>query len=329
MTRQWRLATFNIESLDFKPSRAAGFEARIIALRPLLQRINADVLCLQEVNAQKIPGQKDRGFAALDMLLCDTQYTTFYRATSHDPDTGSASDVHNLVILSRWPMSNKRQLHHDLVPPLASPFTEYVLRWDRPVQMADLTLPDGRTLHVVNLHLRAPRAVPLHAANKMAQPAHGSEEWAKGFYLAAAKRQGQALEARLAIEKLFDANPDALIAVCGDLNSDVHETPAKILCASAADMSDERSAPVSGNRSLTPLDARVSEATRFSVLHDGRAIMLDHILASRALTHVCGSVEVFNADLQDEFSAQEMVPTSFHAPVVATFATDERGRAND
>jgi endonuclease/exonuclease/phosphatase family metal-dependent hydrolase len=176
MTRQWPLATFNIETLDFKPSRAAGFEARRIALRPLLQRINADVLCLQEVNAQKIPRQKDRGFAALDMLLCDTQHTNFYRATGHDPDTGSASDVHNLVILSRWPMSNKRQLHHDLVPPLASPFTEDVLRWDRPVQMTDLTLPDGRTLNIVNLHLRAPRAVPSHAANKMAQPAHGSEE---------------------------------------------------------------------------------------------------------------------------------------------------------
>ncbi len=101
MTRQWRLATFNIESLDFKPSRAAGFEARIIALRPLLQRMNADVLCLQEVNAQRVPGRKERGFDELERLLSDTQYKAYHRATSHDPDTGNASDVHNLAILSR------------------------------------------------------------------------------------------------------------------------------------------------------------------------------------------------------------------------------------
>ena len=34
--------------------------------------------------------------------------------------------------------------------------------------------------------------------------------WAEGFFIAAVKRAGQALEARLFIDKLFDEDPDAM-----------------------------------------------------------------------------------------------------------------------
>jgi DNA polymerase len=42
--------------------------------------------------------------------------------------------------------------------------------------------------------------------------------WAEGFFAAAVKRAGQALELRLAIERVFDAEPGACIAVCGDFS---------------------------------------------------------------------------------------------------------------
>ena len=57
--------------------------------------------------------------------------------------------------------------------------------------------------------------------------------------------------------------------------------------------------------------------------------MLDHIIASRTLIYECPSVEVFNANLQDKYLAQKVAPTSFHAPIVATFIENGSGRASD
>jgi hypothetical protein len=42
-----RIATFNMESLDIGPDEKVPFEARIAALRPILDRLAADIVCLQ------------------------------------------------------------------------------------------------------------------------------------------------------------------------------------------------------------------------------------------------------------------------------------------
>ena len=46
-----RIATFNLESLDLPPKARVPLEVRAQILRPVLQRLEADILCLQEVNA--------------------------------------------------------------------------------------------------------------------------------------------------------------------------------------------------------------------------------------------------------------------------------------
>ena len=53
-----RLATFNLESLDLGPKARVDFATRVTVLRPALERIAADILCLQEVNGQRVAGQK-------------------------------------------------------------------------------------------------------------------------------------------------------------------------------------------------------------------------------------------------------------------------------
>ena len=80
-------------------------------------------------------------------------------------------------------------------------------------------LHGGRTLHVVNVHLR--RARRLSAGEDEPQTWRTMSAWAEGFFLAAVKRGGQALEVRLLVDQLFDADADALIVVCGDFNADV------------------------------------------------------------------------------------------------------------
>jgi hypothetical protein len=89
-----RVATFNLESLD------APVAPRARLLRPALERLDADILCLQEVNGQKVGGR--RMLAALDELLLGTPYAGFHRASTRFGK--GVADVHNLVTLSRFPI---------------------------------------------------------------------------------------------------------------------------------------------------------------------------------------------------------------------------------
>ena len=81
-----RIASFNLESLDLPPKARVPLEVRAEILRPALQRLQADVLCLQEVNGQHIPGQNERRLLALERLLAGTTYANYARATT----TGAA-----------------------------------------------------------------------------------------------------------------------------------------------------------------------------------------------------------------------------------------------
>ena len=67
------------------------------------KEIAADVLCLQEVDAQKTSPHGSRQFLALERLLSDTAYQNYYQVTSVRPGSMAPADIHNLVILSRWP----------------------------------------------------------------------------------------------------------------------------------------------------------------------------------------------------------------------------------
>ena len=143
MANQFRLATFNLENLDYSASRRAVFERRLDVLKPLLGELAADVLCLQEINAQKAD-HDGRRFLALDRLLAGDPYEGYHRATSVRPGTTAPADVHNLVIASRWPIIERRQLFHDIVakwswtpPAEGRPAQGPVeVAWDRPLLYA-------------------------------------------------------------------------------------------------------------------------------------------------------------------------------------------------
>lgn len=322
-----RLATFNLESLDDRPGRQPALDERIASLRPQLLRLDADVLCLQEVNGQRPAGGGARCLAALDRLLEATPYAGFARVSSKAADGRGAADVHNLVILSRWPITASAQLHHDLVaPPAYRPATADPaaseagsIAWDRPVLEATIAAPGAQPLHVVNLHLRAPLAAPVAGQKLDALSWRSVGGWAEGFFLATVKRSGQALEARLLVERIFDREPDALIAVCGDFNAEEREMPLRIIRGDVEDTGNGALA----SRVLVPLDRTLAESQRFSVLHGGRKVMLDHILVSRGLMAGYRHLEAHNEALGDELSALASrggSPDSYHAPVVAEFA---------
>jgi len=325
-----RVATFNVEDLDEPRPGGVPLDDRIAVLRPQLLALRADVLCLQEVSAH-VRHDGRRPLRALDQLVEGTPYAAFARATSRAP-SGGPSDKHNLVVLSRLPIIAEHQHLHDVVaPPIVrltttpQPRDEHV-RWDRPILEVHLALPDGRPLVVFDAHLRAPLAANIEGAKLAPLVWRTTEGWAEGYLLAAIKRTGQALELRRHIDRVFDTDGDARILVAGDLNADVTDAAYRILRANVEDTGN----PALAGRSLVALEDRIAEANRYTVVHGGRRLLLDHLLASPALAVCCVDAASLNEGLPDEsqLEAAHVAPVgSLHAPLVAELELPDRATA--
>lgn len=323
MTLRLNLATFNIENLG----RRGGADMPVAARKPTLQaqliRLSADVVCLQEVNAQAGNSTSPRIFEDLDAVLAGTPYAAFGRAFTVGRHGRGPLDIHNLVTLSRWPIRRQRQIWNDLMKepeylsPSAPDAARAAIAWDRPLLLTEIDLGLARSLHVINLHLRAPIAshLPQH---KRAQGVWTSTAgWAEGFFVASVKRNGQALEARLLVDQLFDADAAAWVVVAGDFNATAQEMPVRLL---RGDPEDTGNAGLAG-RALVPVADMAGDAA-YTVVHGPRRIMLDHILASRPLALACRKIVIDNAALLDETEPAALSarrPGSYHAPVLAEF----------
>jgi endonuclease/exonuclease/phosphatase family metal-dependent hydrolase len=330
MARTLRIATFNLENLDDQPGLEPPLASRIQVLRPQIERLRADILCLQEVNGQDTRKGQPRRLTALEKLLTGTPYESFERIVTHSPTSGGPLDRHNLVILSRLAVSAHGELRHDLVtPPSYHPITadppaqeQQLVAWERPLLRAEIELPGGRILHLLNLHLKS--ASPSFIQGQKLDPFTWKTVagWAEGTFLAAIKRAGQALEARIFVDRLFDRDPGALVAVCGDFNAEERETAVEILRGDEENTGNG----VLAMRVLVPLERSMPPSQRYSVVHGGRPEMLDHLLVSRSLLAFYRGSEIHNEALGDElvaFTAVHGSPESYHAPVVAEFTFPE------
>lgn len=266
-----RVATFNIESLDVGPKAHVDLETRVAVLRPILERLDADVLCLQEVNGQRVSGKKGRQLIALDRLLAGTRYQDYARATTSSGGSGVA-DVHNLVTLSRFPVVGQREVLHDFVPVLdrmriakgPQGGEPQDVRFDRPLLLTDIALPDGISLSVINAHLRAPLASPISGQKSGPFAWRSVSGWAEGFFLSAVKRDAQALELRLLLEEMLRGDTAKLIAVAGDFNAPDPSTALLIAVAPEEDLGQASWQPIPSSSSTArsrPTGAGASSIT--------------------------------------------------------------------
>jgi endonuclease/exonuclease/phosphatase family metal-dependent hydrolase len=315
-----RLATFNIENLGRRNGDGADIQARRPTLQAQLARIDADILCLQEVNAQGGGAGSPRRFRDLDAVLDGSAYAGFHRAHTRGKHGAGPIQIHNLVTLSRWPIRQSRQLWNDLVAPpeyVPRPDTAASVAWDRPILLSEIDIGADRALHVINLHLRAPLA--SHIADEKAAPLvwKSVPGWAEGFFVTAMKRAGQAFEVRLAVDEIFDADAGALVVVTGDFNATTRDVPVRIIRGDPEDTGNAQLA----HRALVSLSEGAGDSA-YTVMHGERRVMLDHILVSRPLALACRKITVDNAALLDETepaSVGARRPGSYHAPVVAEF----------
>jgi endonuclease/exonuclease/phosphatase family metal-dependent hydrolase len=331
MASMVRIATFNLENLDADPEGAGApakgpsLAARIQVMRPQLRRLRADVLCLQEVHGQDAAGGQRR-LDALQDLIASTPYAQFHLACTRAAD-GRFYRERNLVILSRFPILQHRQVMNDFIAKpayrsLTATPAETAAReigWERPALYAQVALPNNKTLHVLNVHFKSKLPTPIEGQYERAKYRWRTVAgWAEGYFISSMKRVGQALEARYLIDTILDGDDGALIATCGDFNADHDEVPVNAIRGLVEDTGNA----TLGNRIMVPCEFSIPEPARYSLLHLGRKTMLDHILVSRALLADYRGTEIHNEALPDEsgaFRTDVQFPESDHAPVVAEF----------
>jgi len=319
-----RIATFNLENLDDGPGVSPPLSERIPIMRPQLERVNADILCLQEVHGQGASGS--RTLEALDSLLAGTQYVGFHRAVTLTT-TDQYYDMRNLVILSRFPIltteiirdSDGPQPSYQMVTAIPADTTANTLNWERPLLYVQIDLGQARTLHLINVHLKSKLASNIPGQKLNSYTWKTVSAWAEGSFLSSIKRVGQALQARMLIDRIFDQHGlDALIAICGDFNAEADEVPLRAICGPVEDTGNPAHAP----RIMVPCENNVPPSARYSLFHLGKGNMLDHIIASRPLLRYFQKAEIHNEALPDEsgaFRSDTQFPESDHAPVIAEF----------
>jgi endonuclease/exonuclease/phosphatase family metal-dependent hydrolase len=319
-----RIATFNLENLDDGPDMRPPLSDRIRIMRPQLERLRADILCLQEVNSQ---GPADaRTLSALGQLLSGTPYATYNRATTTTTG-GSLYDERNLVTLSRFPFSAIRIRRDSQAPRPSYQFatanppdtTAQPLEWERPLLQTTIDLGVGRPLTLINLHLKSKIASTVAGQKIDDYTWRTVSAWAEGSFVSAMKRLGQSLQVRLVIDDLFETEGlDSLIAVAGDFNANSDEVSIMAIRGPV----EETGNPLHGPRVMVPCENNIPESARYSLFHLGRGEMIDHILVSRPMLTFFQHAEIHNEVLPDEsgaFRVDTQFPESDHAPLVAEF----------
>lgn len=341
-----RVATFNLENFDDTPEQQSPTLAERIALmRPQIVRLDADVACFQEVHGQERAGQP-RSLHALAQLLAGsdlagaTLVSTHPGATPGPAVVNGASgvfDERNLVAATTLPIGPHEQLRNDLV---AAPtytrltalkadgtpdLTPVAIGVERPILHVDVDLtpvgPHAGRLHVINVHLKSKIPTDIPGQKIDAFTWKTADAWAEGAFISSLKRMSQALEVRRLVDQILNSDPDAKIVVAGDFNAEPDDVPVLAIRGGVEDTGN----PALANRVLVPVEQTIPESARYSLFHQGRGQMLDHLLITRnLLAHYRGS-EIHNEVLHDEsiaFGTDKKFPESDHAPVVATFQFD-------
>jgi endonuclease/exonuclease/phosphatase family metal-dependent hydrolase len=193
-----RIATYNLQNLGLQEDKHdATLDKRIPILRTTLERLDADIICFQEVDSQQSSNSSERELAALDKLLDNTKYQNYNRVCTKTTD-GQCYHVRNLVIVSGLPIKTHNQYNNDLIGDVgykiitekpANSETD-TIGWERPILHAQIELSSNKVLHLLNLHLKS--KLPTNISGQMVDDYtwKSASGWAEGFYLSSMKWAG-------------------------------------------------------------------------------------------------------------------------------------------
>ena len=299
------IATFNVKNLlaPRDETERALLPERLDALGAVLHECDADVVALQEVGSAE--------------LVAAVASRTDRSRPYGEPVVGGA-DARGIrcALLSRIGILDARVHAADsLAFPVfrdgdPSPFGARIpLR--RGVVHGRVLAPGLGEVDVLVAHFKSSLPVALRDADGAEIVPADARARAEGALRSVVWRAAEALYVRGLVDDVLDANPGARVAVAGDLN----DVPGSLVL---------RLLSSDGEGALLDCARGVAAAERFSALHEGRPIQIDHVLATDSLFGRVTSARFLNAALRDhgvfEVGGDE-APTvdSDHAALVVGF----------
>jgi endonuclease/exonuclease/phosphatase family metal-dependent hydrolase len=291
------LATFNVKDLfDPEPKKLANLAA-------LLERMDADVVGLQEVGSE----------AALEALVQRVPSLGYAERVIGPPDKRGIRNA----LLSRLPIARAR-LHTAealefprFVVGDAPPFGARVpLR--RGVVQARVVAPGAGEVDVFVAHFKSGRAVPMLDPTGAPLAPESDRERGEGLLRALVARSAEALFVRGLADFALKSDLRAKIAVVGDLNDTAGSLPVRIVAG----------LDVGAPTYLASCAGIVAPNARGSIVHEGVREQIDHVLASPALFARLTAARFLNEELRDHTKIPpDALPTadSDHAPFVVWF----------
>jgi endonuclease/exonuclease/phosphatase family metal-dependent hydrolase len=213
-----------------------------------------------------------------------------------------ASRVHTAVALS-FPVYREGD------PP---PFGERIpLR--RGIVHARVEAPGLGAVDVIVVHFKSPRPVELRDAAGVPIEAKTPRARAEGSLRSLAWRAAEALHTRGIVDGVLASEPRALVAAVGDMN----DVPGSTVV---------RAVQGEGDGALNDCAWRVPQEARFSAIHDGKRIQIDHVLATDRLYARLTGARFLNGELREHVASaafpggeERQTVDSDHAPLVARF----------
>jgi endonuclease/exonuclease/phosphatase family metal-dependent hydrolase len=300
-----------------------SLEERLKVMRPQIKRLNADIICFQEVDRQEPEGEPPQ-LLALERLLEMTDCSNFYIVPTFKNEN-ELFPKRNLVTISRFEIMETRQCNNTLIPsPIYRKITANPeedakpIIWERPILYTKIKDRPTFVIHLINLHLKSRRPIEIRGQKVDRYTWKSGSGWAEAFFVSSMKRVGQALETRYLIDDIFEDDEDAKIIVCGDLNAHPDEVPVEAICGRTENTGNVKLT----KRVLFPCEKSIPEPSRYTYIHHGQKRLLDHMLVSLNMTQYYKKSEIHNETLHDEtiaFATDKKFPGSDHAPFIAEF----------
>ena len=265
-----------------------------------------------------------RDVITLKELLAGTRYEGFHLAYTRTRSKNEAYNERNLVTISRYPIVKSQSILRDLLTNkiqynLLTDVEDKVkdIRWERPIFYTQIEPEPGKLLHVMNVHLKSRNPTSI-TGQREGYSWKSVTGWTEGYFLSALKRIGQAFEARVLIDQIFDGDPQAKIVICGDFNAHAGEVPIDAIMGKVENTGN----PDLLFRVMFPCEDTVPESQRYTHIHHGQGNLLDHMLISRRMLELYRGAEIHNEALHDEsvsFAFDTKFPESDHAPFIGEF----------
>ena len=293
MPREIRFATFNVLNLALpetrfyanqEPYSIAQYDAKITWLAQQMDRLDADVIGLQEIFSQ----------AALTDVLARTRNYRDAHQIGFDPLPGTAAEptalTPSVALVSRLPVLSAPRSHHVLprglsvaLPGQTTPMTCFT----RPILQVELGLPQQRPMQVFVAHLKSKRPDWLTTEIEIAPYQRGI-----ATLRSLIRRGTEALGFRYLLTDQMHATRSPLV-VMADFNDVAESVSTQLVMGGDA-------------RGANPVDARLFNALQiqsdmatprdvaYTHMHDGGFETIDHILFSEefnpASPHAIGAV---------------------------------------